>query len=292
MSSLMVRKISVMEEDWDHLVVLDGCRYDFFFRLYPAYFEGELERVLSTGSNTVEWRDSSFPGRYGDVVYVSANPYINSRVAVKDFDARDHFHEVVDVWDWGWDPGLGTVPPGRVNEAAIASIERHPGKRLIVHYLQPHCPYLGHQPPGSGYPRQTSTMQTFLDGTIGGGRRPSLRQGLLDLAKALARNPVLRDLGMFSEGSLWRMRESLGLPPESPMDAARREFGEGGLREAYAMNLQIVLAYISSLLEDLSGTIVVTSDHGERLGEGGRFSHGYGLKDRLLLEIPWLVMRR
>jgi hypothetical protein len=97
---------------------------------------------------------------------------------------------------------------------------------------------------------------------------------------------------MFSEGSLWRMRESLGLPPESPMDAARREFGEGGLREAYAMNLQIVLAYISSLLEDLSGTIVVTSDHGERLGEGGRFSHGYGLKDRLLLEIPWLVMRR
>jgi hypothetical protein len=288
----MVRKISVMEEDWDHLVVLDGCRYDSFSRLHPAYIEGELERVLSAGSNTVEWRNNSFPGRYGDVVYVSANPHINSMVEVKGFDARDRFHEVVDVWDWGWDPGLGTVHPGRVNEAAHATIGRHPGKRLIVHYLQPHCPYLGHQPPGSGYPRQTSTTQTFLDGTIGDGRRPSLRQGLLDMAKALSRKPVLRDLGIFSEGSLWRMRESLGLPPESPMDAARRALGGGGLREAYARNLQIVLSYVSSLLEDLSGTIVVTSDHGERLGEGGRFSHGYGLKDRLLLEIPWLVMRR
>jgi membrane-anchored protein YejM (alkaline phosphatase superfamily) len=114
----------------------------------------------------------------------------------------------------------------------------------------------------------------------------------LDLAKALARNPVLRDLRIFSEGSLWRMRESLGLPPESPMDAARRALGEGGLREAYARNLEIVLSHVSDLLEALQGTIVVTSDHGERLGEGGRFSHGHGLRDRLLLEVPWLVTRR
>jgi hypothetical protein len=75
------------------------------------------------------------------------------------------------------------------------------------------------------------------------------------------------------------------------MEAARRVLGEGGLREAYAMNLEIVLGHVSELLEALHGTIVVTSDHGERLGEGGRFSHGYGLKDRLLLEVPWLVTR-
>lgn len=288
----MARKIRVMEEDWDHLVVLDGCRYDFFSRLYTDYFEGELEKVLSPGSNTIEWRDNSFPGRYCDVVYVSANPYINSKTEVKAFDARDHFHEVVDVWDWGWDSELGTVHPGRVNEAAVTSVERHPEKRLIFHYLQPHCPYLSHQPPGSGYPRQKSTMQTFLDGTIGNGRRPTLGQSLLNLAKALACYPGFRDLGIFSEGTLWRMRESWGLPPESPMDAARRALGEGGLIEAYAMNLKIVLSHVSELLGFLHGTVVVTSDHGERLGEGGRFSHGYGLRDRLLLEIPWFVMRR
>jgi hypothetical protein len=72
-----------MDEEWDHLIVLDGCRYDYFSRLHGVHMDGKLERALSVGSNTEEWRDNSFPDRYGDVVYVSANPYINSRVEVR-----------------------------------------------------------------------------------------------------------------------------------------------------------------------------------------------------------------
>ncbi|UCD45743.1 MAG: hypothetical protein JSV27_04460 [Candidatus Bathyarchaeota archaeon] len=33
--------------------------------------------------------------------------------------------------------------------------------------------------------------------------------------------------------------------------------------------------------------VAVTADNGELLGEGGRFSHGYGRVEPLLLEVPW-----
>ncbi len=84
----MVRRVHVTEEDWDHLIVLDGCRYDYFLKVYTSFLEGKLEKVVSVGSNTVEWRDNSFPGNYDDVVYVSANPHINSVVEVGGVQGR------------------------------------------------------------------------------------------------------------------------------------------------------------------------------------------------------------
>jgi hypothetical protein len=47
--------------------------------------------------------DRSFPNQYPDVVYVSSNPYINSRKPTLGF-TPDHFHAVVDVKD-----GLGST---------------------------------------------------------------------------------------------------------------------------------------------------------------------------------------
>jgi hypothetical protein len=281
-----------MGKAWDHLIVLDGCRYDFFYEAYRSYFKGDLERVVSPGSNTVEWVDKSFPGRYEDVVYVSANPYINSRMAVRDFDARDHFHEVIDVWDWGWDEELGTVHPGAVNRAAVKASKEHPGKRLIVHYLQPHCPYIGHQPAGTGYPLQEPAAGVVLDGVAGPRERPSVRQRLLGLVEALSYAPWVKQSGLLKEGRVWRVRELLGLPPCSPMDAVRRERGVGGLREAYSGNLELVLRCAAELVGALEGVVVITSDHGELLGEGGSFSHGRGRSDRLLLEVPWFRVAR
>lgn len=288
----MSRRINVIGEEWDHLVVLDGCRYDFFSEACWSHFEGELEMVVSSGSNTVEWIDKSFPGRYEDIVYVSANPYINSRMAVRGFDARDHFHEVIDVWDWGWDEELGTVHPGTVNRAAEKALEKHPDKRLIVHYLQPHCPYIGHQPTGTGYPRQEPAVGVVLDGVAGLQERPMVRQRLLDLVKALSCAPWVKQSGLLNEGRVWRLRELLGLPPISPMDALRRERGVGGLREAYSGNLELVLRFTAELVGALDGVLVITSDHGELLGEEGRYSHGRGRSERLLLEVPWFRVAR
>ena len=53
------------------------------------------------------------------------------------------FHKQIDVWQDHWHDEHRTVMPEVVTEAAIDAAERYPDKRLIVHYLQPHAPYVG-----------------------------------------------------------------------------------------------------------------------------------------------------
>ena len=82
----------IMQEDWDYLIILDACRYDYFEKFYGQYLSGKLEKRLSLGSSTREWRDRNFTGKYDDTIYISANPFINSVKAVFGFLGADHFH--------------------------------------------------------------------------------------------------------------------------------------------------------------------------------------------------------
>ena len=67
----MTRKVlNVMEEKWDYLIILDACRYDYFESLYKEFFDGDLEKRISLGSNTIEWCLESFKGYYPDVIYI------------------------------------------------------------------------------------------------------------------------------------------------------------------------------------------------------------------------------
>jgi len=132
--------VRVVEEDWDYLIVLDACRYDVFKEVNTI--PGRLERKISLGSCTTEWLIKNFPGYYEDIVYVSANPRI-SHVEIDGFRGTDHFYKVIHVWDFGWDEELGTVPPDIVTDTALEVVEKYPDKRIIIHYMQPHAPWIG-----------------------------------------------------------------------------------------------------------------------------------------------------
>ena len=127
--------IDVIREAWDLLVVLDACRYDTFAE--HCELAGTLRRRRSRGSHTSEFLWGNFAERrLHDTVYVTANvqPYVYR-------EALD-LHHVEHVWLNGYDEETGTVPPGAVTDAALAAAERFPDKRLVVHYLQPHYPFL------------------------------------------------------------------------------------------------------------------------------------------------------
>lgn len=49
------QKNLINERDWDCLVILDACRYDYFEKVYEDYLSGDLRKVLSSGSCTEEW---------------------------------------------------------------------------------------------------------------------------------------------------------------------------------------------------------------------------------------------
>jgi len=131
--------IAVFEADWDALVVLDACRYDVFER--RSDLPGRLERRRSRGSTTVEFLRANVAGRdLTDTVYVTANPQLSQHRE----SIRPDFHEVVDVWrEDGWDDDHGTVLPETVTTYAKRAAEEHPNKRLVVHYMQPHYPFVG-----------------------------------------------------------------------------------------------------------------------------------------------------
>ena len=128
--------IDVMAADWDNLIVLDACRADAFEALVDTSVFDEYERVVSLGSHSSEWTERNFAGRsFGDTVYVSANPHTA-------IEAADSFHELVELQRSDFDERMQTVLPERVSEAAIDTHETYPDKRLIVHFMQPHGPFV------------------------------------------------------------------------------------------------------------------------------------------------------
>lgn len=131
--------VDVFAEDWDTLAILDACRYDMFARC--SNLPGRLERRQSKGSATAEFLTANFDGRdLRDTVYVTANPqlYRNRESIAVDF------HDVIHVWrEEGWDEEYGTVLPETVTEYALRAADEYPNKRLVVHYMQPHYPFIG-----------------------------------------------------------------------------------------------------------------------------------------------------
>jgi hypothetical protein len=153
----------VYDQEWDLLVVLDTCRVDALDAVAEEYdFLGDRDAVWSVGSTSSEWVTHTFDREYADEVartaYVTANPHSELILHERDLppaytgvpftwpawdpvDAAD-FLELEEVWRYGTDDRLGVVPPATMTDRAITlGRELEPG-RLVVHYMQPHAPYI------------------------------------------------------------------------------------------------------------------------------------------------------
>jgi hypothetical protein len=224
--------IDVFAADWDNLLILDACRYDCFAT--QSELPGSLEARTSRASATREWVRANFTAQeLHDVVYVSANP--NYRKVADEIGAEVHAY--IDVWQDGYLVADGNVvPPESVTECALTAAEEYPNKRLLVHYVQPHYPFIG--PTGKQYFDPTATL-----------KQVSRRDGLTD----------------------------------------------SRIQQAYRENLEIVLNETEQLLDVLPGKTVVSSDHGELLGERlspvplRAYGHPNGVYVDELVTVPWHV---
>lgn len=259
-----------MDEDWDYLLVLDACRYNYFEKVYDDYFEGELEEIISPGTETSEWCRKVFTEKYDDVVYVSGNPRINSSMEIKGFDSKTHFHEVVDVWDWGWDSERGTVLPDVINDSIFDSARKYPDKRIIGHYMQPHAPYLSLGP--------LDVPENKGVGKVDPSRKSKIRK----LGSWFTR--------WIGQKHIWKVREFFGREPNSPIYSVLKKVGEDRLKGLYMNNLKKAMDGIAEVRRNLDGKIVVTSDHGELLGEGGNFGHYANTSEEALRNVPWFYL--
>lgn len=141
-----------MDAQWDNLLLLDACRYDMFKEV--STLPGKLECRVSRGSSTMEFMVGNFQGKsLHDTVYVTANPqFYRHREWM-----NTSFHAVINIWKQdGWDKVHNTVLPETVVERAIRASDRYPNKRLLIHFIQPHYPFIS----DSGNPFEDT--QAFL----------------------------------------------------------------------------------------------------------------------------------
>jgi len=126
----------VLSEEWDNLVILDACRYDTFES--RSALSGTLEPRVSRGSATREFVRANFAGKeLGDLVYVDANGYFARLRDEIDVTVHEYIYVENETAN-----GL-TADPAKVTTVALDAAERFPDKRLLVHYMQPHAPFIG-----------------------------------------------------------------------------------------------------------------------------------------------------
>ena len=282
-------------DDWDFLIVLDACRFDFFSQVYKNYFTGTLTKHFSLGACTTEWFRNSFQRHYKDTVYISANPYINSinsetqlniKKSIFQINANKKFYKVIDAWNFGWNNKLGTVHPKILTSTTLSMIKKYQKKRFIIHYLQPHAPYISDKYSVKGFPKPNIYIGQILSGVL------NVNPKLTILLRSFS---FILDKLLFSRfGNIYdsKLREFLHLPPAGPEDAALRMYGLNGLRKAYAENLNIVLGHVAFLALKLTGNIIITSDHGEFLGEDRRIGHPSGCNHPIVRDVPWFKVTK
>jgi len=130
---------NVYEREWDVLVVLDACRADLLRSVAPDVdFLGAVETTRSVGSSSSEWLENTFLGHpeTGQTVMVTGNTWTDRYLTADAFAALD------EVWKYAWDDDHGTVPAAAVTDRAVAAARERDPDRLVVHYMQPHHPFV------------------------------------------------------------------------------------------------------------------------------------------------------
>lgn len=159
---------NVLDREWDVLVVVDGCRYDLMVETAPDYeFLSKPEPFTSIAGGSLSWMYRTFTKDrdLSDVAYVTANPFSAQALDERDFSVMD------EVWRYSWDDEVGTVPAVGVTEAAIDTLRQHDADRAIVHYMQPHHPFVPN-PLAAGINRtnptdhDTTAWEKLRDGDI------------------------------------------------------------------------------------------------------------------------------
>ena len=164
------RGTNVYEREWDLLVVLDACRVDLLRSVADEYeFLGEIERVESVGSMSKEWMAKTFTDEYADEVAETA--YVTSNVFSERMLDADRFGTLEEVWRDGWDGEADTVLPRTMTDRAIRIAREDAPDRLIVHYVQPHHPFVGLEAGFDADPFGPALSDTVVD---------ALRKGKID----------------------------------------------------------------------------------------------------------------
>ena len=246
---ILNRGTYVMKEDWDNLIILDACRYDMFRELNNL--SGVLEHRISRGSHTKEFLLENFgKSKHSTAVYITGHPLVNYWVS-------GHFNKIIPVWMEGWHEEYDTVLPRTMVEYSLKAQAEYPEKRLIIHFVQPHYPFIGEKARNEfGDHRGIQSRKLVMEG----------------------HEPASDEMA-----GVWELLK-------------KRKIRKETLWDAYRENLQITLPHVKDLVDGLRGKTVITSDHGNLFAERipplfcRYHGHSSGIHVKNLIKVPWFVI--
>lgn len=226
-----------LNADFDVLVILDACRNDLFEEFapkHPLYDQFKsVGSVYSCASSSREWIQKVYgtasQTKLANIHLVSGNGWETKEVDLSSFG------NVTPVWE-RHDSELGTIPPQEVTDAAINAGRTTNCQRLVVHYMQPHAPFL-----------HTTGKYNSVNATPGEGQSQNVWEGLRK--------------GEFSKDEVWT---------------------------DYGRNLLAVLDQVERLVKNVDGSVVITADHANAVGELGVYGHPDYVCLPALKYVPWV----
>lgn len=272
----------LIKEDEFILIILDSCRFDYFKQEYENFVTGDLTCVWSAGNRTPLWAPNTWDQEY-DLDYISTVGYPISA------DSYEHVN-------WNYDPEfnqtirvphsdiLSTADPELVTDIALHHFSKANRLRGVVHYVQPHKPYIGDKKIFH-WKVSSEKLRYFSENN---GFRDKIPDDMLDGSEYVMGEDIF-ELGIPTE-------ELLQIPKETY--DVRDRINDGGLtdevlRQAYRDNLSLVLGEVKRFVEHLDCTVIISADHGEHLGGYTNEIPKYFHPDHthpVLREVPWLVV--
>ncbi len=279
------RKVEIVDEDWNYLVILDACRFDYFNKVYDEYnMIGDLRKAISPATTTMEWLNKLWDDKYNDITYLSSSPFVNSFIQTEDnfgytYEGSKHFDRIIDLWEHAWNKDLRTVEPKKVTEYALKEAKKN-SNRLILHYMQPHGPYISDK--YKKYICKPNAKHTEKNTN----RDPDEGH---NISRKLMKILYKKGMNFLGIKNLWRIASILNIKV-SPTHLIGINEGIEGIRNAYKENLELALNSVKTFVENVESdkTVLITSDHGEFLGEEGLYGHGDNKPRKPpIVEVPW-----
>lgn len=134
----------VWKRDWDVLLILDACRLDLMKEVASEYSfidrPENVDSVWSVASMSDDWMERTFSEAYREDVENTAYISGNAFTAKVDFPVEPAL--VDEVWKREWNNEVNTILARPLTNRAISTWREGNFDRMIVHYMQPHVPFV------------------------------------------------------------------------------------------------------------------------------------------------------
>lgn len=181
LSSNLSTGTHIFDKEWDVCIILDTCRVDALREVADEYsFLNDIGSIWSVGGSTLEWTANTFDPRWRaeleESAYLTANAW-PKRILKQELNPNTEYYnhpglvrlrkygsletvtpedigKIEHIWtyvsaDEAETPGANQhttlfenrTPPRPVTDRGIAVGRTGEFKRMILHYIQPHCPY-------------------------------------------------------------------------------------------------------------------------------------------------------